>query len=107
MRYSAYVLLFPVWVGFAYGVNVYLPWPSCRASKAHRRVSDTQTGKSRTFALYRIGSLEGTADADETMEGVENVNRLAYKTRMKVTDNFDKHHSINRRYEHGWGYCQS
>ena len=54
MRYSAYVLLFPVWVGFAAGVNVYLPWPSCRAAKAHRHVTDTETGKSRTYALYRV-----------------------------------------------------
>ena len=59
MRYSAYayVLLFPVRVGFAAGVYVYLPWPSCRVAKAHRQVTDTQTGKSRVYALYRIGSL--------------------------------------------------
>ena len=59
MRYSAYVLLFPVWVGFAAGVYVYLPWPSCRAAKAHRQVTDTQTGKSSTYALYRVVTVGG------------------------------------------------
>ena len=44
-RYSAYVLLFPVRVGFAAGVYVYLPWPSCRPAKAQRQVTDTSNWK--------------------------------------------------------------
>ena len=77
MRYSASVLLFPVFVGIAAGVYVYLPWPSCRAAKAHRQVTDTQSGKSWTYAIYRIGSLAGRKELKfenkrdgHTVEGV-------------------------------------
>ena len=55
--FNSDVPLFPVWVGFAAGVYVYLPRPSCRAAKAHRQVTDTQTGKSRTALLKRAAAL--------------------------------------------------
>ena len=51
------VPLFPVWVGFVAGLYVYLPWPTCKAAKAHRHVTDTQAGTSRTDHLPRLTVL--------------------------------------------------